>query len=72
MTRDRATKNHARRGETAAIVPSEQKPTRKEPFSDDEFWEELARIRAEMERAGKVTFDPEWRNRPARSMGVLG
>ena len=70
MTDPSSTPKRTRRGETAAIVPSELKPGRKTPFADDEFWAELARIRAEMARVGKTTHDPEWRHRPARTKGV--
>lgn len=48
MTDPSSTPKRTRRGETAAIVPSELEPGRKTPFADGEFWAELARIRAEM------------------------
>ena len=46
MLAERLKARRGKRGEAAAIVPSELKPGRKMPFADDEFWAELARIRA--------------------------
>jgi len=55
----------SKRGETAAIVPSEREPVRKEPMTDEEFWALLARERREIEDAGRPVHDPEWRDRRA-------
>ena len=48
-----------KRGETAAILPSESKPIRTEPMTDAELWELLAAERREIEAAGRVLHDPE-------------
>lgn len=45
------------RGETAAILPSESKPSRAEPMTDAEFEAALGRERRELIAAGK----PLWR-----------
>ena len=42
----------ARRGETAAIVPSEVKPARTQPMTDAEFERELALIRRQLTERG--------------------
>lgn len=42
-----------KRGESAAIVPSDTQPIRKEPMTNDELFEQLARDRREIEEAGK-------------------
>lgn len=42
-----------RRGETAAIVPSETKPLRNKPMTDDEFDAYYAQIRRELLDAGR-------------------
>lgn len=42
----------ARRGETAAIVPSETKPARTKPMTDAEFERELALIRRQLTERG--------------------
>lgn len=61
-----------KRGETAAIVPSETKAGRKEPMTMDEFWAELAKSRKGIEAAGKPLNDPTWREKNIRSVGVQG
>ena len=54
-----------KRGETAAIVPSETKPVRKAPMTMDEMYALLARERAEIEAAGRPLIDEGWRHRRA-------
>lgn len=54
-----------KRGETAAIVPSDTQPIRKAPMTEAEFWEQLAQRRREIEAAGKPLIDEGWRHRRA-------
>ena len=53
-----------KRGEAAAIVPSEMKG-RKHPMTDDEFLQLLAKERREIEAAGRPLIDRGWRHRRA-------
>ena len=51
-----------KRGEPAAIVPSETKG-RKAPMTDDEFLWLLERERRELVTAGRPTIDRGWKTR---------
>ena len=51
-----------KRGEAAAIVPSEMKG-RKRPMTDDEFLWLLERERRELVTAGRPTIDRGWKTR---------
>ena len=51
-----------KRGEPAAIVPSEMKG-RKHPMTDDEFLWRLERERRELVTAGRPTIDRGWKTR---------
>lgn len=51
-----------KRGEAAAIVPSEMKG-RKHPMTDDEFLWLLERERRELVTAGRPTIDRGWKTR---------
>lgn len=53
----------ARKGETAAILPSETKPARKAPMTMTEFEAELERSRRELLAAGRPLRDASWRER---------
>ena len=53
----------ARKGETAAILPSETKPARKAPMTNDEFLTLLDAERKELLAAGRLLRDPGWRER---------
>lgn len=53
----------ARKGETAAILPSETRPARKAPMTNDEFLTLLDAERKELLAAGRLLRDPGWRER---------
>ena len=56
--KDRRTRE---RGETAVILPSEHKPKRKTPMTDDEFKAELKLIRRNLDEQPYQTGDRFWR-----------
>ena len=62
MLAERLKARRGKRGEAAAIVPSEMKG-RKRPMTDDEFMWLLERERRELVTAGRPTIDRGWKTR---------
>ena len=56
-------------GETAAILPSEQQPSRTTKMTDAEFEQELARSKREILDRGGALIDRGWRERMANRKG---
>lgn len=54
-----------RRGQTAAILPSAEYPSKPGYFSDDEFAAALLDERDRLLAAGRALVDHEWRDRRA-------
>jgi len=58
---------------TAPVVThNEQKPARRRKMTNEEFGRLYAQIQREIRERGGLLFDPEWRNRNIRGMGVEG
>ena len=53
----------ARKGETAAILPSETRPARKAPMTNDEFLTLLDAERRELIAGNRPLRDASWRER---------
>lgn len=70
-TRNDRQRNH-RRERAPVVTPSEQKPVRRPKMTNTEFERLYAQIQRDIIERGGLLFDPSWRSKNIRGMGVEG